>query len=332
MSDLTTADGFELIEATHRHKPLGEDAEYIDVTDSISIDRWSKHGKDRLYLNGLNTGDGWISLQTDESGGDKWTKVEARRDRDGDELTIRVGRGIDLRKGRAAYTLVIRVEDDAFGDPDGDDQDDEGETELVADGGEDTESPITDADIEAAIQSHDDPDHPEALSVADIRGLLAQIQQQTERIWGRWMDAIERNDVQVAADTGGALVLAVRDAPYGELLEESADPLSVAYDEIARDVVSATVHNAAERLTDRSWAHDYALVVAKPKIADAGETYVTALINGLLRRGLSPGQAWAYYGVEIRGHSRNAWASRCGYSDHSAVSEPLRKAERKLDA
>jgi hypothetical protein len=54
------------------------------------------------------------------------------------------------------------------------------------------------------------------------------------------------------------------------------------------------------------------------------------VINPLLRAGLSPGQAWAYYGVEIKDHSRNEWAKRCGYSDHSAVSEPLRKAKGKL--
>lgn len=54
------------------------------------------------------------------------------------------------------------------------------------------------------------------------------------------------------------------------------------------------------------------------------------VINTLLRRGLSPGQAWAYYGVEILNNSRNQWAEECGYSDHSAVSEAVRKAKSKL--
>jgi len=57
---------------------------------------------------------------------------------------------------------------------------------------------------------------------------------------------------------------------------------------------------------------------------------VEEIINDLLRQGLSPGQAWAYYGVEVRGHSRNEWSKKCGYSDHSAVSEPLRKAKEKM--
>lgn len=68
--------------------------------------------------------------------------------------------------------------------------------------------------------------------------------------------------------------------------------------------------------------------VAKSDGIEDGQQYAEAVINGLLRRGLSPGQAWAYYGVEIRGNSRNSWATRCGYSDHSAVSEAVRKAKQ----
>lgn len=51
------------------------------------------------------------------------------------------------------------------------------------------------------------------------------------------------------------------------------------------------------------------------------------VINTLLQNGLSPGQAWAFYGVEILGNSRNKWAKKCGYSDHSAISEAVRKAK-----
>lgn len=59
---------------------------------------------------------------------------------------------------------------------------------------------------------------------------------------------------------------------------------------------------------------------------------VEAIINRLIEAGLSPGQAWSYYGVEVRGHSRNEWSKKCGYSNHSAVSEPLRKANDKLES
>jgi hypothetical protein len=241
---------------------------------------------------------------------------------------------IDNLVGDTDFRVGVIADSDDVDADDQDNNDDDVSPEIVTDGGVETtrSTPVSDDDIEAAIERHDDPEHPDALTVDEVRALLERLQQQIERTWGRWMDLIERGDIHVTEDTGDVLLLAVRDAPYGEILEESAEPLPVAYDEIVASVVQTAVHNAAERLGERSWANDYALVVAKPKIADAGETYVIALINGLLRRGLSPGQAWAYYGVEVCGHSRNKWASRCGYSDHSAVSEPLRKAERKLDA
>lgn len=193
--------------------------------------------------------------------------------------------------------------------------------------------PITDADIQAAIEQHDDPQHPDALTVAEVRELLhVVVQKDAEAAWSEWMDNIERDDSRVVADDGDTVVLSTGEYKvYDEILDRLADDLTdVEYDDIAADVVSAAIHNAAERLSDYDWGVDYPIVIAKPDGVRDGEDYTTAVINSLLRRGLSPGQAWAYYGVEIRGYSRNQWASRCGYNDHSAVSEALRKAKAKL--
>lgn len=71
-------------------------------------------------------------------------------------------------------------------------------------------------------------------------------------------------------------------------------------------------------------------------IADGGEEPTrddegaADAVNSLIRRGLSPGQAWHYYGVVLLGNSRNSWAKQCDYGDHSAVSESVRKAKAKL--
>jgi uncharacterized protein YoaH (UPF0181 family) len=241
----------------------------------------------------------------------------------GDEERINIGNLVGETEFRVG---VVGAEDE---DDQGAD-DESGEGEIVTDGG--AESPITDADIEAAIQSHDDPGHPDALTVGDVRALLDALQRDVEQTWGEWMDLVERDVAQVIADTGDAVVLATGERKlYDEILGADRTERPVAYDAITADVVNAAIHNAAERLTDRNWGYSYPMVITKPDGARGGEGYVTAIIHNLMRRGLSPGQAWAYYGVEIRGYSRNAWASRCGYADHSAVAEPLRKAERKLD-
>jgi len=324
MSDLTTADGFELLDVTYRHKPLGEDPEYYDKTDSVSIDRWSKYGNDRLYLNGLNTGDGWISLQGDESGGDKWTKVEAQRELDGDELTIKVGRAIDIRKGRATYTITIRVIGDEFGA----DDDNDDEQEIVADGGEDVTSHVDDETITEAIEQHDDPGHEDATTVAEVRDILAALDESGAVHWSEWLDNIESGETDVVAETDELIVL--NTGTIDKIREEIEHYPEIDPDAPTVDVVSAVMHDVAREHSDHDWGVTYPFVVRKSGSFADGQEYVEAVLNGLRQRGVSPGQAWAYYGVKIRGHSRNQWATRCGYSDHSAVSESVRKAESKL--
>jgi len=329
MSDLTTADGIELVEATHRHKPISEDAEYHDVTDSVTIDRWSKYGKDRLYLNGLNTGDGWVSLKSDESGGDKWTKVEAQRELNGDELTIKVGRAVDIRKGRAAYTITVRVIGDGFGEDENDEgADADNEQEVACDGGSDVTDHVEDETIEEAIDAHDDPDHEDATTVTEVRDILAALNESVRVHWSEWLDNIESGDAQVIDETDELIVLDT--GTIDKVREEIAHHPEIDADGSTVDVVSAVMHEVAREHSNHDWGVTYPFVVRKGGSFVNVQEYVEAVLNGLRRRGVSPGQAWAYYGVEIRGHSRNHWAARCDYSDHSAVSEAVRKAESKL--
>ena len=90
------------------------------------------------------------------------------------------------------------------------------------------------------------------------------------------------------------------------------------------------MHSVAKRLTGYNWGYSSPLVIAKPDDFNSSRLFIEAIINRYINEGLSPRQAWAYYGVEIRDNSRNRWAKRCGYSDHSAVSEAVRKAKKKL--
>jgi hypothetical protein len=190
-----------------------------------------------------------------------------------------------------------------------------------------------DEQIEVAIREHDDPDHPGSLTVDDVNELINVIERAVHSAWSEWMESVEVDEARVVGDTFNVVVLSTRDEEvYHDILDRFASHhADVKYDNIAHRVVSTTIHNWAKRLSNHDWSDEYPLVVSKPDGARDGEAYTTAVINNLLRRGLSPGQAWAYYGVEIVGDSRNTWASRCGYSDHSAVSEPLRKAHEKLD-
>lgn len=181
---------------------------------------------------------------------------------------------------------------------------------------------FSDAEVQACIEKHDDPDHPDSLDVAEARTYLAEMQRDAEEHWHTYLDAIEDEFMEVVADEGEIVVLA--DHGGGEI-KELQNAIGVPEDD-TRVVLSAIHHETASRYTDYDWGTSDPLVIRKPD-GDGGQRYVEAVVNHLMRSGLSPGQAWAVYGVHVAGHSRNQWAKRCGYSDHSAVSEPLRKAK-----
>jgi len=216
---------------------------------------------------------------------------------------------------------------DSFVPADADEDDDD--PEIVTDGGEDVTAHVDDATIEGAIESNDDPDHPDALTVEEVRDLLACVQRSAEIAWSEWMDNVENGHSEVVADTDGFIVLSTgeHDAVAEEL--ELTYEGDVEVDRIAKSVVTQIHHELARERCDYDWSVAYPYVIRKPEGARDGQRYVEAVVNSLMGEGLSPGQAWAVYGVHVLGYSRNKWASMCGYSDHSAISEPLRKAEQK---
>lgn len=189
---------------------------------------------------------------------------------------------------------------------------------------------INDKTIEAALDKHGgDPDHPDALTVADVRELLAHIQTDAEVGWADWMDGVEDGSAQVIADDGDTIVLDTGEEDLATMALDSYDgPLTV--DDIAVRVVQTVHHRVAQDLApEYNWGYTYPYVMAKPDGTEAGQRYVEAVVNDLQRRGCSPGQAWAYYGVEIRGKSQSAWGRRQG-RDQSQVSKAYKKAKRNL--
>lgn len=303
-----------------------------DRTDSMEIARWSKKG-DRLYINsGISKADKYglyIDLETHEIVSDNTSKHSGGNvEINDDSATITVE-----ESGDTEHEIVVSLSGEAFEDnEDNEDNEDENNPEVVADGGEDVTGHVDDATIEGAIQQHDDPDHEDALSVEDVRDLLAHVQYDTEAVWDEWMDNIERNDSHVVAQVDGVIVIDTgeRDT-VPRALEIYDGPVEV--DDIAERVVSTVHHRIAEQIDSQyNWGVSYPRVVRVPDDEETGQRLTEAVVNNLMTRGLSPGQAWGVYGVKIRGNSRNQWATRCGYSDHSAVSEAVRKGLSKLPA
>lgn len=156
-TDLSNATGIELVNATYD----GDDVDWI------SVDRWTKYGKDRVYMNGLKTGDGWISLKDASAGGDRWTKVTAEYELDGDLLTIRVGHEAKISHS-PTHVITLRLSGEEFEAAVDDDDEDENndEPEIVADGGEDDLNTHTDID-ESTIEETADDRGVDAADLAD---------------------------------------------------------------------------------------------------------------------------------------------------------------------
>lgn len=320
-TNLTTADGFELVDATHRRKVIGGDAEYVDETDDVSIDRWQKHGHDRLYINGLATGDGYVDLETLEADSKHWgAKCTGDVTLDGDELTVEIG------ICKPTYTITIRVEGL---DVEEDDEDGDGEDEQVAtvtDGGSDASTHIPDDEVRDAIG---DPTHPDAPTVADARELLGHIQRSIEEAWGEWMDNIARGDATLVYEDDEVLVVSTGEMKlYEQELATYSGRATV--DEAAIDVVSRVHHSVAEQLTDYNRGVAYPMVIAKPDGVNDGRALVESHLTWLMRVcDLSGGVALDYYKTEWRGLSQSQWARRAG-KDQGTVSQNVSKARTRV--
>lgn len=205
------------------------------------------------------------------------------------------------------------------------DEDADDEPEVACDGGRDDSETFDDEDIETAIESNGSE-----ASVDEVRDILASVQRSFEAVWDLHMDAVEDGALELVHEGRNVLVFADHTGTmWGEEFEHG-ELEDVDIPRGTRRAVVQLHHTEARAHTDYSWSTADPFVVRKPEDFEAGQRFVEAIINSLCDRGLSPGQAWAYYGVEIRGNSRNAWATRMGYTDHSAVSEAVRKAQAKL--
>lgn len=240
---------------------------------------------------------------------------------------------------RAAYEAVRELDDDIRGVDGAVPEDaDVGDTLTAADilggesdggGGEGVTSHVSDGTIGDAIAQHDDPGHPDATTVEEVRMLLEWLQHDAEQWWPELMDNIERGDSRAVAEIGDLVIISTgehdttreRLADYEAMHETTLDDATVS-------VVSHVIHEVAREHSDHDWGVAYPLVVRKPDGTDGGQGYVEAVINALTSAGLSPGQAWAVYGVNVRDNSQSSWASRMGRSQQT-VSEQLESARRK---
>lgn len=362
MSELTLTEADSItVEAFY---DAGAKQDWAEPTEHIEVDRWTKHGHDRLYINaGIPKADKYslyVDLEAHEIHSDNTSKHSGGDvEIEGDEAVIT----IEESGGDKVHEITVALKGEGFESADetheceecgsehdsehglavhkglahGDDEDGESEDvaaeagddsqRAVADGGEDVTSHVGDATIEEAIAKNDDPDHPDALTVDEVRDLLATVQRGAEEGWGIYMDHVEDGDAEVVHEDSEVVILSTGE--HNSVADELDYHNHIDADGIAKSVVTQVHHSVAKDRCDRTWSADYPYVIRKPDGFGGGQRYVEAVINGLQTRGLTAGQAWAYYGVEIRGKSQSAWARRCS-RDQSQIAKALKKARQKI--
>jgi len=193
---------------------------------------------------------------------------------------------------------------------------------------------LSDDQISSAINSQGGGgEHPDSFDVDEVRDALAFVAESAQEVWGTWMDNIEHGETEVIEETRDVIVVSTGSV---NVVSQELDAMEHAgkleREDEARSVLASIITNCMHKIarshSDRNWSVDYPWVLPAPD--RDGQIYAEAVINGLQRRGLTPGQAWAYYGVEIRGESRNQWGLRKGDHDHKNVSDALEKAKSKL--
>lgn len=182
------------------------------------------------------------------------------------------------------------------------------------------------AEIEAVIDHYDDPSHPDALDVETARAHLLDVQRAFDRGWDDRMEAVRSGSLPVAADLGEVVVL---HDPDRRVWDGLLDELQV-YDGVARTVLRVVHHQAGTRLLDRSFDGTDPVVVEKPDRAAAGQLFVESVLAALTDRGLSAAEAWAYYGIEIKRRSPEAWLAYAPAEDRIELADAVERARDKL--
>jgi hypothetical protein len=307
--------------------------------DKLAVDRWSKYGHDRLYINaGIPKASKYglyVDLQTHEivsdnegkhSGGD----VEIN----GDEAVITIVEESKVRD--KTHKITVSLTGDAFEatpEPrdtdndttsgvsrrtatDGDDS--EHHQDIVTDGGVDLPSDLSASMVTDRIQQHDDPDHEDSNTVADVVDAWERVH---EVLRSGLDEYVEYHDV-VYEDR--SLVVFATGATHDEqgLAYEEAG----VDDEILAAILDGLMHDVAREHCDHDWSVTYPLVVFKSREQTRMETYVRQRLGQLVIERGGAGRGLDYWATKVQGLTFSQWKRDSGRST-GAIGNSIRRGD-----
>lgn len=186
---------------------------------------------------------------------------------------------------------------------------------------------ITDEEIEAVIDHYDDPSHPDAMTVETAREHLGTVQRWFLTEWDDRLADVRDRRLKIAADTGDSIVF---HDPGRQFWDRLLDDLKL-YDSVDRTILRVVHHQVGERIVGDSFDGTDPVVLAKPERADVGQRFLESVIAALVGEGLTHAEAWAYYGIEIRGYGADGWTESGFGDDRIALADAVERAREKLD-
>lgn len=183
---------------------------------------------------------------------------------------------------------------------------------------------ITDDDIEAAIEQHDD-----ALTVEAARALLNDIQQSIEDYYSEWLNMVDEETVEIVHEDKQVIVLADHS---GHAWTEELDSAGVD-DDIHRMVIKSAHHKAASQLTDYSWSASDPFVFAKCQKWQIAEQHVRRTIAKLARESGSVARGVDRWAVERQDMRLKQWGDEHTGTDrpHQTVSKNARRGREEAE-
>jgi len=269
---------------------------------NADVNRWAKGGNDRLYIDGCKFVE-YIDLDSLLVLG-KGSNVDASADIDGDTLTVEIVHddGINHKK----WTATFQLPDDLAEETDDTDAAEELESELVADGGEDVTSDLSDERIEESIEKKAGT-HPDAPTVEEVRDTLAAINHNVVEWWDAHQDAIDDGAHAIVHESADVIVFA---DVSGQFWSEQFDSMGI--EKPLRSIVTSLHHSLADEHASRSWVAHYPVVVRKPQNFRVGEKH---LLRTIARRTDELGtvsRAVDLLATEEFGWSKSNWARLTG--------------------
>lgn len=176
-------------------------------------------------------------------------------------------------------------------------------------------------EIEDAIRKHDDPEHDDAATVADIKQLLADINAGLLDLWSEHEDSIDAGTLEVVHETPEVMVLADYE---GHFWSEEFRHRDV--DEPTERIIQTLHHEMARWHCDYSWSVASPVVVEKSDDFRGGEEHILREIARRTDETGSVARAVDQLATEVHDWTKGDWAKATGRNP-STVTRTTRPKE-----